>query len=251
MKKFWETEAEDRADCRYEIKMVCEEAAHARVKTALWLSGAGIRELFPPRTVQSIYLDTIDNRALQENLAGISHREKIRFRWYGRAVTLVRGRLENKVRENTLGWKNIVAIETDFDLLGMSRQDFLRRLRGHAPPNWQHRLAQCSEPVQWIAYEREYYTTADQRVRITLDRNLRAWEQRGRARLATDVPSLLPRVLIVEVKCAPDSYGEAQRLVNRLPLVADKCSKFVMASIPGDGPIVSLLSGHAFLAREA
>ncbi len=61
-------------DLRYEIKMVCEEWAHDWVVAALRTSRAGVRVLYPPRRVQSVYLDTPLGRSLEENLAGISSR---------------------------------------------------------------------------------------------------------------------------------------------------------------------------------
>ena len=39
----------------------------------------GVRELHAPRVVQSLYLDTPAGRALQENLAGLSERRKLRL----------------------------------------------------------------------------------------------------------------------------------------------------------------------------
>ncbi|MFH1998785.1 MAG: VTC domain-containing protein, partial [Planctomycetota bacterium] len=82
---------------RYEIKMVCQSQAYPEIRLCLDLDPSGLRVLYPPRRVQSLYLDTPEGDVLAENLAGISHREKIRFRWYGDEVRTVRGRLECKV----------------------------------------------------------------------------------------------------------------------------------------------------------
>src|SRR5688572_10326896 len=94
-----------RPGLRHELKFVCEDEAYPRLRMALRLDRAGFVPLFAPRTVQSVYLDTSAGRALAENLAGLSRRDKVRLRWYGEESELVAGTLERKLRENTLGWK--------------------------------------------------------------------------------------------------------------------------------------------------
>ncbi len=229
-------------DLRYEIKMVCEEWAHDWVVAALRTSRAGVRVLYPPRRVQSVYLDTPLGRSLEENLAGISSRRKMRFRWYGDEVTRVLGRLEIKKRDNMLGSKEILDIVKPISVRDVDRVAFVASLGDQADREWRYRLHAGLEPVQWISYVREYFTTADGRVRVTIDHELRTWDQRYRFILSDSNQTFLPRVLIVEVKCSTEHYGAAQELVNRLPLYVDKCSKFVLASSPSEGPIISQLN---------
>jgi len=227
---------------RYEIKMVCEEWARDSVVAALRTCSGGVRTLYPERRVQSIYLDTTCGRSLEENLAGISTRRKVRFRWYGHTTDQVRGRLEMKVRENMLGWKHVAEIDDPVAVEGSDRVSFVRTLQRRAPLEWRLILQSGLEPMQWIAYTREYYATADHTVRVTVDRELQSIDQRWRFNLSRACPTALPRILIVEAKCLQDQYEHAQELINRLPLVVDKCSKFVIASSPGSGPTVSLLN---------
>lgn len=226
---------------RYELKMVCRELDEARVQRALKLHPAGVRRLYPTRRVQSLYLDTPSNRALEDNIAGISERTKVRFRWYGPQARAVSGRLERKQRRNTLGWKDLCEFDQPLDVEGVPRERFVQNLRERVPDEWLSPLNGL-EPVQWIAYEREYLVSADGLLRITLDTKLRSWEQRLRRVLAPTRPSPLPRVLIVELKCAPEHHELARTLVQGLPLQVDKCSKFVMASRREHAPHPSVLS---------
>ncbi len=226
---------EQKPDLRYEIKMVAQEHYYHELMFVLRLNGAGIRGLYPPRRVQSIYLDTPHGAALGENHAGISHREKIRFRWYGPEERGVHGTLENKVKENTIGWKHLLPIDTSLDVAGVDRVQFTEVLRAHLTPEWRSRFCVFLEPVQWISYLREYYCTAEGKVRITIDRELRCADQRGRFLLSAQFPTPVPRALIIELKCAFEDYEHAGKLANRLPLSYDKCSKFVLASTPGIG----------------
>lgn len=226
----------ERTDLRYEIKMVCQESAFARVLASMRLHASGISDLYEPRRVQSIYLDTLDGRALEDNLAGISHREKLRFRWYGESTDIQKGTLERKVRQNLMGWKDLAVIDEPVELAGLDRRAFLRYLERGVPAEWRHELRSGFAPVQWISYKRNYYSTADKRVRITMDRDLRAWDQRALWRLSQAQPSRMDRILVVEAKCAEADYDYARDVLRGLPLFVDRCSKFVMASTADDGP---------------
>ena len=78
--------------------MICEERARDALIAELNLHPFGFRPLYPSRVVQSVYFDTHGGRAVAENIAGISDRHKLRFRWYGPDAKVVRGRLERKIR---------------------------------------------------------------------------------------------------------------------------------------------------------
>jgi len=82
-------------------------------------------------------------------------------------------------------------------------------------PSWRARIEHGLDPVQWIAYRRDYEVTADGRVRITLDRSLRAWDQRVCPRLSRAQPTPLPRLLVIEVKAHPDDHELARRMITR------------------------------------
>lgn len=231
----------DRPDLRYELKLASQEASYERLRMALHLLPEGVRTLHPTRWVQSVYLDTPFGRALEENLAGISHREKLRFRWYGEEATGVRGVLERKVRENALGWKETCALEGALDVEGVERRRFLGALRDGLPANWAQQVAHGLEPVQWIRYRRDYLTSACGRVRLTVDRDLSSADQRPRARLSFAHPTPVPRLTVLELKCNPDDIDVARGIVDRLTLPIDRCSKFVLASDATHGPAASLV----------
>lgn len=225
---------------RYELKAVCEESAYARLVMALRLHPFALRTLFPPRRVQSVYFDTDRNRALEENLAGVSRRTKLRYRWYGDATSGLAGQLERKERENALGWKETTRVAGDIDVEGARRRDFAADVQAGVDGRWRAALAGL-DPVQWIAYQREYWTTADGLVRVTLDRDLQAFDLRLAARITSSARTFLPRILILEAKCAPGHHDVARQLIGALPVVVDRCSKFVLASAPGQGPLPSIL----------
>ncbi len=229
------------SDLRYEIKMVCEERALPRLMAALKLHPACISTLYPARQVQSVYFDTPEGHALDENLAGISHRKKIRFRWYGSDTHGVQGVLECKLRMNRLGSKNILKIPVPIDVEGVSRSAFRNSLLAHCDDKWRHALSHGLEVAQWISYQREYLITADRTVRITVDQNLRSFDQRHRLHLGRSFATPNPAILVVECKAPASQRERLEEVIQHIPLLPDKCSKFVMASNPAHGPMISRL----------
>jgi hypothetical protein len=225
---------------RYEVKMLCAESAAPAVLAELRIATSGLRATYAPRVVQSIYLDTHGGRAVADNLAGVSDREKIRFRWYGEDACTVRGQLECKRRSNMLGNKLVASLAAPIEVRGVHRVAFMRALRAASPPEWRERLGAHLEPAQWIRYWRAYFATADGEVRVTVDRDLQAFDLRNAWVLRDDRPTPVPRVLIVECKAPIAQRGRIEALLQELPLQVDKCSKFILASAPAHAPIVSI-----------
>lgn len=228
----------ERAELRHELKFVAGEESYAPLRMALRLDRASVRELHPERIVQSVYFDTHEGRALQENLAGLSARRKLRFRWYGAEAARVTGTLEKKCRENSLGWKETVRLAAPLAVRGVERRAFMVAIAAGLDAAWRDELGPLG-PVQWVRYRREYLTTADRRVRLTIDRELAAFDQRLRARLDDHERSPVPRLLVLELKCAPEHLEQARALTAGLPIPLGRCSKFVLASEPGQGPLLS------------
>ena len=229
-------------DIRYELKLASEVHLYAEVRALLLLHSVGLSPIHHPRRIQSLYFDTLSDTALGDNLAGISHREKIRFRWYGDESLSVRGRLEKKVRENLQGWKEFGEVEGAFDVEGARRDELKTAIAAATTPAWRELLSGNLEIVQWITYQREYLATADGRVRVTLDKDLRTWDQRFSSRLTSKWRTPTPDLMIIECKVAPEDLERTEDLLSSLPVMVDKCSKFVIASSPGDAPLRAVLS---------
>lgn len=225
---------------RHELKFVCEERARPRLLAELRLLPDCLQVAHPPRIVQSIYFDTADRVALHENLAGVSRRQKLRFRWYGASATAVVGQLEYKRRRADLGDKLVHAFDTPIDIEGSTRGDFTKVIRAASPLEWRARL-DGREPVVWIRYRRDYLATPDGAVRVTIDRDFAAFELRLGFVLAPRDRVRLPRVLIVEAKAGRGHYDRVRAIVNTLRIPRSKCSKFVWASAPGEAPTPSRL----------
>jgi len=225
---------------RYEVKLVGAESDFSRVNAELRLLPSLLRSLHPTRVVQSVYLDTDDGVAMRDNLSGISTRQKLRFRWYGEGSERVAGQLEWKCRNNSLGSKDVVRLEP-IEVSGTTRRSFVRALHDQVPAVWQQRL-RGRVPAQWIRYRRDYHGSADGDLRITVDRELRAFDQRFDYVLSNLRATPLPALLIIEVKASAERRDAIERWLQGVSLRPSKCSKFGVATQPGDGPIPSVFS---------
>ena len=220
---------------RLEVKLACSAQSYPSVISALRSGPTSIRPLYPTRIVQSLYFDTHDGHALSENLSGQSSRRKYRLRWYGRGTTPEDPTLECKIRENRFGTKKRTSIPGTLALEGTPRQELMRTIITRCPSDWQEELFD-KEPVQWIEYERAYYCTWDQHIRITVDQHLQAFDQRYTPDLTRTRKNIIPHLTIIELKAAPDCEHSIQKIVSTLPAGVDKCSKFVLASAPTQAP---------------
>ena len=171
---------------------------------------------------------------MRDNLSGISTRQKLRFRWYGDASDEVEGQLEWKCRNNSLGSKDVAKL-TPMKVAGVTRRAFCLGLRERAPELWQRRL-RGREPAQWIRYCRDYYGSADGDLRITVDRDLRTYDQRFDYVLSCRRKTPIPALMIVEVKASSEHREAIEQWLQRVGLRPSKCSKFVLATQPGEGP---------------
>lgn len=226
---------------RYEQKLVGRACDLAALRALLRTLPIVLRTAFPPRVVQSVYFDTLSGAAVQDNLAGIGERSKLRVRWYGADASVVAATFEDKQRHNALGDKVSIALPTPLRVRGERPAAFLAAVAAGLPPTV-HRRLDGHGPAQWIRYRREYLATADGSLRITLDRDLEAFDQRTNLRLGDRWPTPLPPLLIVEAKADAAHRDALERLLQHLPLRPSKMSKFVMASQPCERPTPSAAS---------
>ena len=217
---------------RYEVKMQCAATAFETVRFLLRSHAMALYTPFPSRLIQSIYFDTQDGRAAHENISGQATRDKLRFRWYGSGTDTVDGALELKQRDNALVSKARTPLKS-IQVSGETRRSLMSALHKQSPPRWQSLLEEGQEPAQWIQYERHYLAARHCPVRVTLDRALRAWDLRDTFILRRAAPTPLPDCIVVECKAPPENFDDIQSIVKSLPVPRTRCSKYLMACMPG------------------
>ena len=213
---------------RYEIKFVAQGAEFFRFKNWLLLNPTGLSSQHQPRIVNNIYFDNIECDSYWENLTGCASRTKIRLRWYGDDKQNRKGTLEIKSKRNRLGFKQSQAIVFDQPLLSMSYRDLVANISQQLSGDAGLRFSLSNVPILGNRYYREYFCGHDGIVRVTIDRNLRFFDQRDKSRTNFLHHSVAPEISIMEVKTPATEIDRAEKMLERIELAPSKSSKYVI-----------------------
>jgi hypothetical protein len=211
---------------RYEIKLVCEPHRLPLARSWVRLHPAGFVVAYPPRRVNSLYLDTLELASLNENLGGVSGRRKLRLRWYGDGLADVRPLLELKQKRNLLGIKKQVLLPCKLDLT-LPWAEILATIRANAGPSWRALLQTVDHPTLLNSYQREYYATPDGIIRITLDYAQVAYCQRlsPRPNLSARLP--IADNVVVEIKTTQGQEERLEEVAAWFPVRRGRNSKYI------------------------
>ncbi len=218
---------------RYEIKISCKPHHLHQVNAWVRLHPAHWLVAYPPRQINNIYFDTYDHKNLNDNLAGVGTRHKARLRWYGPVLETVAGaRLELKCRQGQVGWKETCPLNhLTLDLLRQPWTDLRRAITQAADARAELWLAQFDYPVLINHYQRSYYVTPDQAVRLTVDSDLRAYNQRFVAYPNVRRPAPVTDRVIIELKADRQHHARLTHILAHFPVRVDRHSKYVQGMI--------------------
>jgi hypothetical protein len=235
---------------RYEFKLRCESYLLDQVQAWVKLHTAHWCVTYSPRQVNNIYFDTYGHQCLNENMEGVGTRRKLRLRWYGPDLDIVTGaHLELKCRDGEVGWKETCSLDLSaegdsltLDLTKQSWSDLLGTIKSVADARANLWLDHFTCPVLVNHYQRAYYATADQTVRLTIDSKLWGFDQRFSARPNLRRPSPIADCVIVEIKADCEHYARMANLLGDFPVRISRNSKYVqgMLAAPdfdGVGPL--------------
>ena len=182
------------SNLRYERKYVLDNPLINNIENYLLTHPAGFSVAYPQRQVNSLYFDSPTLKNYQASLDGQYNRVKPRIRWYGNTRSTTKGKLELKIKTGELGYKKI------------GNQSYLNG----------------SLPTLLTSYTRQYYLSANKRIRLTIDQNIKYTNFLNQLKsTATD-----PRT-IVEIKYAKESEIHALSIPQFLPLTLCRFSKYV------------------------
>jgi len=214
---------------RQEIKFVANRRDTDVIEQWLRLHPLAFRVAFPERFVHNVYFDTFDYMAFAENLAGISQRTKVRYRWYGDSMLPDTGRMEIKCKRNQYGWKLIYKVGKSPCSPDSSWDDIRESIGLQGGPEAMLWLEQNPFPVMINCYRREYYLSACGRIRITLDYDQQVWDQRYKPKPNIELKANLPETFVVECKFDRDQRELASKVLVGLPIRVSRHSKYMNA----------------------
>lgn len=214
---------------RQEIKFVANRSDYDLVMQWIRLHPLGFGVAYPDRTVNNVYFDTHELQAYAENLAGVSQRTKVRYRWYGESDFPAPGRLEIKQKRNQYGWKlNFDIKEPGWDE-SSTWFDIKRDISKQGGPQASIWLEQFSEPIMINRYRRTYYLSACGRIRITTDFEQQSWDQRYAGVPSRRKEANLPETFVFECKFDRVERALAERVLLGLPIRVSRHSKYMNA----------------------
>lgn len=211
---------------RYERKFLPQGAALAEVLTLVRRHPAMFREVYPPRFVNNIYLDSPGCSDYHDHVSGAPNRSKTRVRWYGAASEqITKPVLEQKFKRGHVGGK----LAHDLPSFLLNGEGFRRAVtdafQAAAIPDHTRARLHGFEPVLFNRYRRFYFLSRDGRFRLTVDAEL----QFGGVSGDSSPRNLISKtfVLVVELKFATQAADEADRVSHHLPFRLSRCSKYV------------------------
>lgn len=213
-------------DVRLEIKFVAYACEVDRVVSWLRLHAAAFDKPFPDRRVHNIYFDSYNYDAYSENLSGISKRVKVRYRWYGEEPYPEVGVLEVKCKRNKYGWKHRFAVTTSPMQSGKIWRDIRKNIADDLPPMGKIWLNTYPQPVIINQYDRKYFVSRDDSVRVTIDTCMKVFDQRYKPTPNVTRSANMPDIMVIEFKAEPSAHDRINRIVQGLPIRVNRHSKY-------------------------
>ena len=214
---------------RIEIKEVFRPSDLVKLHQAILLSKFSFRTHYPKRKINSIYYDTNDYKALEDSIEGVSLRRKSRIRWYGDAPTATNASLEIKNKKGHLSWKLLKKNSFRIYPNAKTWEAFLT-------PNSNSRCSKWfflnQQPKSIITYDREYYASFDGKVRVTIDQNLKSFNQENSTRPNLNYYRPHIAFVIVEIKVDHENEYLVKEVLEDFPFSAKRFSKYCESITP-------------------
>ncbi len=219
-------------ELRYELKFTTSSAHLFLARRWIRLHPEAFRTAFQPRQINSIYLDTPRLHDLNANLIGHRQRRKIRVRWYGQNAHQAENPiLELKMREGYLGDKKRIALDSPINLTH-SWQEIIAQIYQAATgkePAWRQILHPQIHATIINQYQREYYVSPDGQLRLTLDFQQSAYNQRLSLTPNLKFKVQQPDQLVIELKGSPEVSERLETAAFHLPIRRNRNSKYINA----------------------
>ena len=215
------------SNLRFERKITIHASDRWEILHRVNTHRAFFREIYAPRQVNNVYLDTLELKFYHDNKIGISERKKVRIRWYGATFGAIsRPRLEYKLKYGLLGDKWVFDLPEIYIAQGFSVIYLHDMLKNADLPNPILEDLTNLRPTLLNSYQRTYFQTADKKFRLTLD------EQLCYYRIDHFNNQFLGKHLddkdyILELKYAPEEDSLANEIAGSLAYRLDKSSKYV------------------------
>ena len=209
---------------RYEIKFILDTEQSSEFHFLL-SSLTSMSKAFPDRLVNSIYYDDSSFSSIQDNLMGISHRQKMRLRWYGDNVLDKRAIFEIKKRNGRLGCKDSVEIEPlDGAVMKLPLHEISKIMFENLASKGKIFYQQLYPALQ-VSYKKEDFSSVEG-IMITLDKNISFSNPHLYKNISTNSQINYP-LSILEIKFSPQHKPQAHSIIKSFDLTPKRHSKYI------------------------
>lgn len=208
---------------RYERKYINYDYSSAQLRNYLLLSSQTFQKIYHKRQVNSIYFDTPEFEYFQQNINGEQNRCKVRVRWYGQQILPERAQLEIKIKVGSIMRKEVLPLNCKSSSLVTFINNLTRLVRTHLKNQLEE--ASALQPVIINSYQREYFYSPVNQIRVTLDDKI---EVQSIANLLNKRRPQAFEFNILECKYTLENDSALQAVVQTLPIQISKSSKYVM-----------------------
>lgn len=212
---------------RYERKYYLSGTDYDYVRTLVLNHPASFHEVFYPRMINNIYFDTPGFDFFYDNVNGLQLRKKIRIRWYDETFSYQKKlTLEYKLKNGLLGDKISYPLSNIHTGEGFEIMQLRKEVdANHLPVQIENELLTCY-PTLLNRYVRQYFISDDNKIRITLDKDLSFFRiHAGKNLFKTSYH--LSNDLIMEMKYDPGDEFTADEISQGFPFRITKSSKYV------------------------
>lgn len=213
---------------RYEIKFNAPSSQYERIKQWIFLHQANMYKPHQSNIINNIYFDNLNLDSFYENISGCSLRTKMRLRWYGDTLNPKTTRLETKIKKNNLGWKTVEEVKFEKNLSKLNYPKIIEIINSQVSNVTKLRLNSVNVPILINKYNRDYFISNDQKIRITIDTNIKFYDQRHHKKINLKFNEVPIECLITEFKMNASDVKLGEKIISSIGLSRTKSSKYVI-----------------------
>ncbi len=220
-------EKEDLSEFRYERKFLVTCLTEHELESFVKINPGMFSEIYYPRWINNIYLDSPNMENYYENVDGLNNRVKARIRWYGELFGEVKNPvLEFKIKNGLLGRKESFNLK-DFKMDNDFNLATLHKVIEESNLDESLKIQLRSLDFALLnRYHRKYFKSACANFRITIDKDLSYYKLNHMSNnFVQDIHDT--DSLVLELKYTHDKDNIADKITDYFPFRMTKNSKYV------------------------
>ena len=216
---------------RYELKFVFDQARQNEIFNWLFLKTDMI-EFYQPRIVNSLYFDNFVYKSASDNLLGQTNRNKYRLRWYDDVIQYKSTPpiFEIKTKKNRLNYKKKIDISCfKNSIIDMKVSCIQDKIKEDISCSLKNNLVLNDINLASLlcSYERKYFQSKVNDVRVTIDKNIN-YKLPISNMILRDCPNSVNRKIVLEIKFPKEKSTIVTEILKSLSTSSTRHSKYIV-----------------------